>query len=199
MAKMHVVRRGALFGEGATKAEARAALDRQIDWACDHRAATIECRFGLLIIVAADSAGWVHTIVDPAELEHGKQKHSSCHHGQAEIANVLDSARAHAAQWAWSPSVDDDSAFIAMAGLRPDRASQMRAWIAFQRNYLAGCAMRVDIFAADTGILERLSVPLPEALGNDSHAIAAVMADIALHGHAIVGGGAAPAFRLIRA
>lgn len=197
--KTHYATRGWLTSEGASKSEAKAKLETMIDWACDHAAPVVECRFGLLLFVAAAPAGWQHSIIDPADIRRGDKKLSSVCHGQIEYSEALDCARSHAAQWAWTPAVDD-ALFIDAAGLSPQRAADLVRWIQFQRNYQYAKDLIVDIASADTGILERMSVPLPEALGHsDSHELTRIAGEIAATGRALIGGGAASAFYLSKA
>lgn len=134
-AKIHYVTRGLLTGQGATKTEAKADLESWIDLACQHGAPHVESRFGLIIVVAASSVGWHHMVIDPAELTHGAVKHCSATYAKGtEFAKVEQYARMHAAQWAWSPDVDD-AAFIAKAGLDSHGAGELGSWCAFQRAY----------------------------------------------------------------
>lgn len=130
--------RGHLTAEGATKAEAKDKLTAMVDWACQAGHPKIECRFGLIIVVAATANGWTHTIVDPADMRHGKGRHAACCYGQADhYTDVLDCARSHAAQWAWNAGVADDDAFVADAGCSARRTAELRSWVGFQRRYIA--------------------------------------------------------------
>lgn len=138
--KKYFATRGHLTAEGATKAEAKAKLEAMIDFACRNDTPKIEGRFGLIIVVAATANGWTHTIVDPADMHHGKERHCNCMYGQGEFTDALNSARNHAAQWAWNTNVADDAAFVAMAGLTEPKARELASWIAWQRRYAAAKA-----------------------------------------------------------
>lgn len=139
-AKKFYATRGHLIAEGATKTEAKQKLEAMIDYACRNGTPKIESRYGLIIVVAATSNGWTHTIVDPSDMHHGKERHCNCMYGQGEYTDALISARNHAAQWAWNPSVADDAAFVANAGLTEAKASELTSWIAWQRRYAAAKA-----------------------------------------------------------
>jgi hypothetical protein len=138
--KTYYATRGALTGEGKSKTEAKADLERQIDWACNHAASVAEWRFGLLLIVSASPNGWQHQIIDPTEMQHGKQVHATCLHGQIAYTDALLAARSHAAQNAWNADVADDAAFVEQASLNANKASELARWIKFQRGYIAAKA-----------------------------------------------------------
>lgn len=129
--------RGFLVGTGKTAAEAKTDLERQIDWACSHASSIIESRFGFLIAISASPTGWQYCLFNPADLDHGQQKHPTCCYGQTEYTDVLLSARSHAAQNAWTHECLNDAEFVAMAGLNADKAEELTGWINWQRNYRA--------------------------------------------------------------
>jgi hypothetical protein len=56
------VGRGTLVGRGKNKTEAKADLERQIDWASEYHSPHIERRFYYMIVVAANAAGWLSTV-----------------------------------------------------------------------------------------------------------------------------------------
>jgi hypothetical protein len=196
--KTAFVRRGNLYGEGATKREAKAAIERQLDRAAELPSPTVETRFGLVLVLVADPTGWQSTIVDPTESKHGDQRQCWSCFGPVDKEHALSGLRLHAAQRTWTPDVDD-SVHIAAAGLNDRHESEFRYWIKFQRDYIAGRSMLVDVVAADTGIVEHISVSLVSTIGDDSHELARAAAEIASHGRALIGGGAAPAFYLVAA
>ena len=128
------VSRGCLTVDGATKDSAQKALNEMIDLALTRRSAHIENRFGMVIVVAPDAAGYSHTVFNPVDLVHGHERYGSCSHSyKATFEEVLDSARAHAAQCAWSPAEDDDHGFIELAGITSqDGRSRLMSWIKWQ-------------------------------------------------------------------
>lgn len=135
--KTYYATRGYLTAEGASKTEAKANLEIMIDFACRNGTPKVESRFGLILIVAATANGYTHTIVDPAEMTHGKDRHCNTTYPQGHYTDALEGARSHAAQWAWNADVADDETFVTLAGLTPNKASELRSWINFQRSYIA--------------------------------------------------------------
>lgn len=129
------VSRGCLTGTGATKSEAKANMERQIDWACRHAAPQIEMWHGYMVLVAASPDGWNTYVFRPDELQHGDCRRSCTMHGQVEYTDALDSARLHAAMNGWTLECDDDAAFILRSGLTERRRDELSRWICFQRRY----------------------------------------------------------------
>lgn len=118
MTRYHTVTRGNVDGRGTTKSAAKADLDKHVDFLCQHGngGATLECRYGLLIVVAAYSEGFQYTIIDPSTLTHGKVFWSSCTFFADDTAEALNDARFAACQRAWALDVPDDAAFVALSG-----------------------------------------------------------------------------------
>lgn len=129
--------RGWVSAEGATKAEAKANLEKQVDLACSCAALHVEKRFECLIVIAGSAAGYNVKIVHPHDMVNGSQHGSSCTYGFQPFEEVLESARNWAAQNSWSTSVIDDEYFIAQSGLKPNAGKQgdLRRWIEWQRRY----------------------------------------------------------------
>lgn len=135
MAKKIRVERGWMYAEAATKTEAKADLERQIDWALTQSGPTIECRFGWLLFISCTPNGYQYSLVSPEGIPHGQQLHSSCCLGQCSYVDALQAARGHAAQNAWHSDIQDDESFIAAARLSDDKARDLRHWIKWQRSY----------------------------------------------------------------
>ena len=133
--KIHHVARGWLTGQGASKTDARADLDRQVDWACAVASPVIECWHGLIVVVAATPGGYSTAVFNPADLAHGKQRACTSIMPQGEYTDALESARSHAAQWAWRVSETDDTGFVARSGLSKCKAIELADWIQWQRRY----------------------------------------------------------------
>ena len=126
-----------LCAEGATKAEASANLEKQIDWALEYRPLHVESRFGLVIVIAANVNGYESSVFDPKELAHGNLHHNRTLYGRVDnIKGLVQETRGHAAQWMWDRAGDDE-AHIAKAGLDVEHASALRRWIKWQRAYAA--------------------------------------------------------------
>jgi hypothetical protein len=121
-----VAKRGWLYAEGETMAEAKKNLEAMIDWSCENGATQIESRYGLLIIVSCNASGFWHTIVNPADMAHGKAFHSSCHYGQISYIEALNFARSHACQYAWHYGINSDAEHIAAAQVTPDKARELQ-------------------------------------------------------------------------
>ena len=123
-----------LTGQGASKQEANADLERQIDWALEHRSPYVEVRFGQLIVIAADASGWHSALVRQDDLAtHGfKPCWTMC--GQGEFEPILRSARLNAAQSAWSRDAMD-AEIVEQAGLDKSGQGELQSWIGFQRKY----------------------------------------------------------------
>lgn len=135
--KTHVVTRGHLRGEGKTKAEAKADLERQIDFALSHvNGMWIETRFGCVLIAVPTLTGFETKVLFPDNmLDHGKRHWSGCHmSGEVDLKTVVMGLRLHAAQCAWTVDYDD-SRLIADSGL--EKTGELESWIAFQRSYIA--------------------------------------------------------------
>lgn len=151
--KTHCVRRGRLMGEGDTKTEAKADLERQIDWALQVDGPIVEMRFGWVLIIAATPNGWETKVFNPADTPQGKPTGFSTYHGTSpSYADIQQSVRMHAAQNAWQHGVNDED-HIAAAGLNETRAAELRRWIGFQRRYFAErCAGKSDAEAFNIAI-----------------------------------------------
>jgi hypothetical protein len=154
--KLYYVTRGLLQGEGLSKTTAKADLDRQVTWACDHTGLHVEPRFGLVIAMGASPGGWEYAIIEAADIaKHGERRRHTASLGQIAFTDALNRARHHAAQWAWNRDVVDDTAFVTMAGLLPETTRELTSWIRFQRNYIAHRAAGMNdcqAFAAANGL-----------------------------------------------
>jgi hypothetical protein len=136
--KTVTVARGWLCATGTTKAEAKANLEKQIDWACNAATLHVEKRFDRILIVAASPTGWTVEIVEPDTMANGSTHFSSCQYGLEPFDDVVASARNWAAQNAWTQDVDNDEWFIEQAGLKDSAKSSrgdLRGWIKWQRSY----------------------------------------------------------------
>ena len=131
------VKRGWCYGEGKTVAEAKANLEKQIDWACNASALHVERRYDSIIVLAATPLGWTVQMVRPDEMANGSSHHSSSAYGMDKtFEHVLASARLWAAQNAWSKDIDNDDWFVdEQSGLKGQYASDLRGWIKWQRSY----------------------------------------------------------------
>ena len=129
--KTYYATRGHLTASGASKSEAKANLESMVDWACSPSQPVIESRYGLLLIVAASPGGYLTAVINPAEMKHGERRVSWCQHPQGDYSFALESVRHHAAQMAWDGTctADNDSVFVEMAGLTPDKARELARWI----------------------------------------------------------------------
>lgn len=125
-----------LTGQGSSKSEANADLERQIDWALVHRDPYVESRFQSVIVVAASASGWHCTLMRPDQISVHGTKACWMMAGQCDFAPLLRSARINAAQCAWSFECDDD-AHAALAGLDENGARELLSWCVFQRQYAA--------------------------------------------------------------
>lgn len=137
MRKPIEIRRGDLRATGATKSEAQAKLDKQIDWALDTGGANmVESRFGLVLILAGTPNGFWWQIIEPTELKHGKQMFGTCFVGQIAYSDALDQMRAAAFQRAWSVFAEDEI-MIEMAQVLPRSQAELRSWCKWQREQVA--------------------------------------------------------------
>lgn len=135
MRKLQSARKGSLYAEGATVREAKAALQKKIDWACENHAPRIEQRFGYLIVIAASANGYESSVFHPDAIEHGDfYGFSRTMYGQISLNEVLQSARLDAAQRAWTLATCDESHVIG-SGLDSWHADDLRRWIRWQRHY----------------------------------------------------------------
>ena len=130
------VQRGRLYATGATKAEAKANLEKQIDWACENSTHHVEKRFGLILIVTAQVWGFTIQVIDPATVQHGWVFSGTYQYGQVDYHDALTSARNWAAQNAWDKEIEDDEEHVRLSGLGDSQAEDLRNWIGFQRAYL---------------------------------------------------------------
>ncbi|WP_439398578.1 hypothetical protein ACRQ5Q_14755 [Bradyrhizobium sp. PMVTL-01] len=131
------VKRDWCHGEGKTVAEAKADLEKKVDWACSASALHVEKRFESVLVVAATPTGWTVQLVRPDEMANGSTHHSSCSYGMDKtFDHVLSAARMWAAQNAWSKDVDSDAWFVAeLSGLKGQYANDLAGWIRWQRSY----------------------------------------------------------------
>jgi hypothetical protein len=141
--KTIAVTRGHLVGSGKTKTEAKADLEKQIDWACKADLTHVEMRYGLIVMVVSTPHGWTQKVFDPRTVVEGREIAGTCEIGRdRDYTGVLASARLWAAQNAWTIGQIDDEEFIARAGLPENgsgfnTAADLRRWIKWQRNYAA--------------------------------------------------------------
>jgi hypothetical protein len=147
--KMVTVERGVLTGQGATKTEAKANLEGQIDWAIAEDKLHVERRFDWLIVIARDNQGWTSKMVDMTA-PHGTEFGSSCGQGPALFGKVLMESRLHAGQNAWRHE-KNDAEHIAATGLDAQKERELASWIRFQRAYKA----EKDNGATDAEAFER--------------------------------------------
>ena len=145
MSKTYHVERGALTGAGATKAEAKAALERAIDIAVSHRTAAVEKRLDHVIVVSPAATGWECLTVHPDG--HVVFRLFAPH--TLSRNDIVRSARLNVAQNAWNAemSADDECQLICAAGLE-GKSSELENWIAFQRAYLRSKAEGLSDAAA---------------------------------------------------
>ena len=133
--KTHTVTRGQLTGEGKTKSEARADLERQIDRALSPYGLWMETRHGCVLIVASTLSGFETKVLFPQDIVvHGMRHWSGCHMSGLDIRDAVMSVRMHAAQSIWTAD-HDDAQLIADSGL--DNTRELESWIRFQRSYIA--------------------------------------------------------------
>jgi hypothetical protein len=139
MRKTKTVRltRGWLTGEGKTKTEAKADLEKQIDWACSAATLHVEKRYDRIIVIAATPNGWSVMLVEPGEMMQGSRHGSSCSYGHDAFEDVLASARNWAAQIAWTLDCDNDDNFADESGLLGGKWNDLRRWMKWQRSYAA--------------------------------------------------------------
>jgi hypothetical protein len=136
MRKPVEVRRGDLRATGATKSEANAKLEKQIDWALDTGGASIvETRFGLILVLAGTPSGFWWQVIDPSNLVHGKQIYGTCFVGQIAYSDALDQMRAAAFQRAWTVFFRDDEA-LELAQVLPRTRADLQSWCKWQREQI---------------------------------------------------------------
>jgi hypothetical protein len=136
-AKTVCAHRGNLSGHGPNKTAAKADLEAQVDWLLEQHGATVEVRFGHVIIVAANPAAAAHeyTIVWPDDLyHHGKTKAATVCVGNSNRAEAIQAARSHVAQAVWNPYCNDNQ-FLGHTGLDDRRSHDLADWIGWQRRY----------------------------------------------------------------
>ncbi len=133
--KTVTVNEGRVLGYGLTKTEAKADLKNAIARWCAADEPHMETRFGWLLIAYQMPTGdCAYRVIGPDHLiEHGKTLHASCI-CNGTLAEVIDSARYSIAQNAWNRAGSDET-HIAEAGLKAERAAELRRWIAWQRSY----------------------------------------------------------------
>jgi hypothetical protein len=136
MRKQKTVRieRGHLTGTGSTKTEARADLEKQIDWALREQINHVEVRNSMLIMIVSEPSGFSTAVRPVADLTERANINFSSLHGQTDYLKVRQAARLHAVQMAWTPE-SDDGALIGNAGLDAESEREFRRWIKFQQDY----------------------------------------------------------------
>jgi hypothetical protein len=138
--KIHRVTRGCLTGEGATKALAKADLEKQIQWVLTEYGITTEVRFGHVLILSAQPGGFQSVVLTPDDLaQHGLSKPCTCFHGMRERPSQLQGLRLHLAQSAWSLDCDDGDHML-RAGLDSEHRRMLVDWMNWQRRYARNIA-----------------------------------------------------------
>jgi hypothetical protein len=132
--KIVTVVRGVLTGQGATKTEAKADLDRHIDRILEPRQYVhVESRFNCIIIVTPTPCGYESRVLTPQQIAQHSKQHTSCTLCWSDsIIDVVMGARLHAAQLAWKAGDGEDH--IQAAGLDHRRADSLRNWIVYQHD-----------------------------------------------------------------
>lgn len=116
--------RGNVRGCGTSKAEARKSLDAAVDWLCQFPAPHVETLAGVTAIVyAAGDRQFVYQIVADTSID--RVQHGTCLFGANTMREAIDVAKSAALQRAWTPALEDDSAFIARANLPADEAARL--------------------------------------------------------------------------
>jgi hypothetical protein len=139
--RLHLEKRGSLTGQGNTKTQAKADLERQIEWAIAWNPSQIEVRHGRLIVVLATSDGYGYRIVEKDDLDKpDRVLMLTTFFGQTDFSSVMQQARAALAQMAWTHEADDEQ-HIEASGLDDQHADQVRSWMAWQRRYQASIVL----------------------------------------------------------
>jgi hypothetical protein len=131
--KVIQVQRGTLTGTGETKTLARADLDKQIDFACDHVSDHIESRYGLALVLSGGPHGYGYAILEPENLsEHGRTHWTRCLMTTRDYGEALNGLRSAACQRAWTADVND-AEHIARAGVWTTSAAELARLFAHYR------------------------------------------------------------------
>jgi hypothetical protein len=127
--------RGALESRADSKKEARAYLEKMVDYACAWHSSHLETRFGYLIAIMHTPLGYESMVIDPARLaEHGRTHSASCFSGDTSLDQEIQRGRMNAAQLAWHRGENDEK-FLAATGLDEIGQMELLRWIRFQRLY----------------------------------------------------------------
>lgn len=132
--KYHTAHRGCLQGQGGTVKEAKADLDKQVDWACHYHPLHVETYFGRTIIIAPCAYGYSVMTIEPG----GSDKVHSFRQfvGREPIEKEIKRQRLHVAQLEWSLYADD-AQHLLEANLDNKGTMELAEWIKFQRLYTA--------------------------------------------------------------
>lgn len=132
---------GHISGRGATKADARADLQRQIDHLCTNAAhgPHIEIRRGVALILAATATGFEYRMIDAEKLASRDADNYAglCCFTAPDFDAALDIARSAHAQRAWTPDVENDAAFIAEFRLTAARRIELARLFGHYRDHPA--------------------------------------------------------------
>lgn len=135
--KTVAVSEGRVLGYGQNKSEARIDLKNAIARWCAADETHIEARFGWLLIAWPTPTGdTAYRIIGPDNLvDHGKTFHATCISNQP-FASAIAEARMSIAQNAWDRHGNDEM-HAQDAGLKAERADELRRWMKWQRSYEA--------------------------------------------------------------
>lgn len=137
MKKFAQVTRGHVTGTGKNKTEAKADLERQIDWMTSgYQGAFVECRHGHVIIVNTVATGFETFTIDPDKLKTQGRIWAGCHRSAEDILRVVMSCRLDVAMRVWTADVPDDALFSFDFALDDGGRSDLLRWIKFQRGYI---------------------------------------------------------------
>lgn len=129
----HIFVRGNAAGQGRTKAEAKADLEKKVDWALAQDT-FLEFRFGCVLTATPNPNGWGSAVVFPERQTHGNTVTATCFYGPEERATVIASLRRHACDSTWTPD-KDDAAHAAASGLDEPAQRDLIHGFKWQRAY----------------------------------------------------------------
>lgn len=131
--------RASLTAQGATRQEAKANLEKAIDWALDDHRPFIEFRFGCALFASAGPNGWQSSVTFPEDQKHGSARGATCFYGQVDRASVVAAIRQHAASATWTPDCDDAD-YASKSGLDDAGQRELIRGFAWQRRAQAALA-----------------------------------------------------------
>jgi hypothetical protein len=165
MSKVHHLEYCGMPGSGPTVKEAKQDAARKLERLVNDSSkdpVVVACG-SYASLVWRSAYGWCSSLISSPD---GFYKRlSPCYYGSTSTRDeVIENARQHVAQLAWTPEVEDDVLFASAAGITAGRLVEFLSWVAFQRRYKRAIALGLN--DNDAREVAGGMMPMPEVRPN---------------------------------